>query len=364
MVFSPTNIRSGLVREYDIVKRNVNLPWIIGFTTLAVCILYACYLPFRKLAWYHHTPLHHYWPEEYRSSSEHLVVRLSNGEEYSLDDLMKKNNLDVEIDSVSISRENFVAQCDGCIAEPLRLKDRIMDWTPDWSKKKSAVIMSEVVQGVIIGLAAIHFCILPLLLTRMRVSAASMLIRVVRIAFTLTLVRSLVYLTTSLPGPANHCQPKIVAGGGGKDVLPDAGSPAASIFAFVFEESCGDLVFSGHTSNLMAILVCLFYYANQMYGPDRKLIAHAVCLICSLLVATNLFLMICARNHYTVDILCSILIVVPWAVCDILLIPDWKIEDAGKCELESDQESCSSEDSGSIKANEESSEEAPKLQNP
>jgi len=363
MVFSPTNIRSGLVREYDIVKRNVKLPWIIGFPITCACVLYACYLPFRKLAWYHHTPLHHYWPKEYRTSPQDVVARLSNGDEVPLKDLMERNHLGVDINSVSISREKFVEQCDGCIAEPLRLKDAIMDWTPDWSRKNSALIMSEVLQGVIIGLAVIHFCILPLLLTRMRVSAVSMVIRVVRIAFTLTLVRSLVYLTTSLPGPANHCQPKMVAGGGGKDVLPDAGSPAASIFAFVFEESCGDLVFSGHTSNMMSILVCLFYYANKMYGPGRKLITYAVCLTGSLLVATNLFLMICARNHYTVDILCSILIVVPWAVCDILLIPDWKIEDTDKCELKSDHEPRSSEDSGYISANEESR-EAPKLQNP
>jgi len=317
---------TGIRREYTILKRNKLLLRLLFFTLFVLCTLYFTYLPLRKLAWHFHRPLNYYWPEEYRSSSSQVNVKLNNGAQLSLETLLQNNGISSSISHVTIRKNDFVSQCDGCISEPLRLEDVLLDAMPDWSDETFVVQLTELVHGLILVFAVLNLLCLPLLQSIARVSIVSMVTRTLRIIFILHPIRALVYLSTRLPGPPNHCQPKIVAGAGGKDRLPRAGnSDIASIFALEFEESCGDLIFSGHTINIVVILVCLYYYVNRMYGPERKIAARCVLMIVTLLVLANLFLILCAKNHYTVDILCSILITVPCAICDILLISDFPL---------------------------------------
>jgi len=319
---------TGIRREYSILKRNKLLLPQLFFALFVVGTFYFTYLPLRKLAWHFHRPLSYYWAEEYRSNSSQVNVKLNNGAQLSLETLLQNNGISSNISTVSIRKNDFVSQCDGCISEPLRLEDVLLDAMPNWSDETFVVQLTEIVHALILAFAVLNLLCLPLLQSIARVSVVSMVTRCLRIIFVLHPIRALVYLSTRIPGPANHCQPKIVADGGGKDRLPRFGnSDIASIFALEFEESCGDLIFSGHTINIVAILVCLYYYVNVMYG-ERKIAARCVLMIVTLLVLANLFLILCAKNHYTVDILCSILITAPCAICDILLISDFPLGEA------------------------------------
>jgi len=181
----PQRVKAGLSRECDVVRRNVSLPRAIFFTVLVGFVVYFTHLPMRKLAWYYHKPLNHYWPTEYRTNAKNLAVEMPTGEKLSLDDFLKNHGVKSNIAAVSISKDDFVSQCDGCISEPLRLADVMLDITPDWSQEKSVVILSDVVQGILMLFALITMGVLPLMQKVARVSVVSMVTRVLRIALSL-----------------------------------------------------------------------------------------------------------------------------------------------------------------------------------
>ena len=63
---------------------------------------------------------------------------------------------------------------------------------------------------------------------------------------------------------------------------------------------CGDYMFSGHTSGMT--LLCLFIC---QYLPERFKFFKLIIIICN---GTGVFFIICAREHYSVDILIALVI--------------------------------------------------------
>eukprot|EP00461_Guttulinopsis_vulgaris_P003047 UN03048 len=98
-------------------------------------------------------------------------------------------------------------------------------------------------------------------------------------------LRTVCFLVTGLPGPNYHCRPFSQFYNPPKDLAELLGRSDAFF-------SCGDLVFSSHTT---FILLCALLYTK--YGQSTRGKFAFWCLVgvfCSLVIA--------ARKHYTLDI--------------------------------------------------------------
>jgi len=69
---------------------------------------------------------------------------------------------------------------------------------------------------------------------------------------------------------------------------------------------CGDLLFSGHTIFMGSLWVCCLCHLRQY---------RVLCLFVSVLCLTNLVLFVVLRNHYTVDVLLAMYVVVTVFMC-------------------------------------------------
>jgi hypothetical protein len=108
------------------------------------------------------------------------------------------------------------------------------------------------------------------------------------------------FLLTALPGPNYHCRP-----------FSPYYNPPTELSELFFRSdaffSCGDLVFSSHTTFM---LLCVLTYTK--YGRVRwlKQVFWAVVIFFGLLVAS-------ARKHYTLDIVMAFYVVpLVWVVFD------------------------------------------------
>ena len=112
------------------------------------------------------------------------------------------------------------------------------------------------------------------------------------------ILRCLSFLSTSLPGPAVHCQP-MSDGYNPPDNLYDISNPLLTV-----TNGCGDLVFSSHIS----MTLCLIGSA-YVYGPllvPKKFFRSVFYLILLPGVILEAILIIAARKHYTVDVIVAI----------------------------------------------------------
>jgi hypothetical protein len=136
------------------------------------------------------------------------------------------------------------------------------------------------------------------------------------------IMRSFSFLSTSLPGPAYHCRINSVNYNpptGIKDIL----------FTFDTMSGCGDLIFSGHTNIILIQIILIFYYGRSFIS--RKIMIVIYILMTSLTILI-LFLIIIARNHYTVDVLIALYITPLLFHFLLYQFPDYKIITEVECD--------------------------------
>jgi hypothetical protein len=174
-----------------------------------------------------------------------------------------------------------------------RLLDLGFEITPDWSHSKLALAMNEVVQTLLLSsllVTAMVVILCPWLKTRPNVVNVAM-----RFLFAVTtghMFRPLFYLSTSLPGPGQHCM--------GEEEIENHPWTAKEIFFGVNPTSnCGDLIFSGHVLMAVTVLMTQHRYWGEMSGPGAQKVVLGVG---TLLIAGQAFTAISTRSHYTVDI--------------------------------------------------------------
>lgn len=110
--------------------------------------------------------------------------------------------------------------------------------------------------------------------------------------------RGWTFLATSLPGPSPHCNPML-------DVEYWTRKPKSIVECFswvnVLEPNCGDLMFSGHIFTLITVV----HYTNKF---SRSLLewhprTHRIAVgILYTMVLFECYMILRARNHYTVDV--------------------------------------------------------------
>lgn len=185
---------------------------------------------------------------------------------------------------------------------------------PDWSNNVFVKVLNEVT-AVCSQISVILFImVIPFVkrASQRDIFAINILTRYVFCYATVHFLKSIVYLSTSLPGPASHCvdpqmleknQPKTIY-----DILTSAD----------FSVNCGDLLYSGHMSGYITGCCVLIYYLNKLlvketknnrswccyYTPWPVIGLTVVCIIGMLIQA---MCMIGTRQHYTVDTVMGII---------------------------------------------------------
>jgi hypothetical protein len=174
-----------------------------------------------------------------------------------------------------------------------RLLDLGFELTPDWSHSKFALLMNEmnltlILSSLLVTTAVVTLC--PWLKTRPNVLNVAM--RFFFSVSTVHMCRPLFYLSTSLPGPGQHCM--------GEEEIENHPWTVKEIFFGVNPATnCGDLIFSGHIAMAVTVLLTQHRYWGEMSGPGAQKVVLGVG---TLLIMAQAFIAICTRSHYTVDI--------------------------------------------------------------
>jgi len=110
------------------------------------------------------------------------------------------------------------------------------------------------------------------------------------------ILRSLSFLSTSLPGSSHHCRI------GSTEYNPPTN--LKEIFLrFDTMSGCGDLIFSGHTNIIVIQIILIFYYGNKFLSSKIMFIVYFIMTSLLIIIIT---LILIARNHYTVDVLIAL----------------------------------------------------------
>jgi len=119
-------------------------------------------------------------------------------------------------------------------------------------------------------------------------------------------LRAASFMFTILPGPADHCQDANNKNFNQPDSAVDV------LFKMDASYGCGDLVFSSHTIFTLTVCLLITYYL-----PVKPLVFGAW-----FIQAVLVFLILCSRKHYTVDIVVALYTVpMVWALLQ------WKLKD-------------------------------------
>ena len=130
---------------------------------------------------------------------------------------------------------------------------------------------------------------------------ASLVLRILLVWTLATPLRCASFLSTSLPGPAPHCQP------GSTEY-----DPPPSIYHILFKpwgekqlfRNCGDLMFSGHVTLSMIFVLCFNRYLPM--GIDQRISRVLVYGLFWPLLMLQCVLIIGARKHYSVDVVVAL----------------------------------------------------------
>jgi hypothetical protein len=110
------------------------------------------------------------------------------------------------------------------------------------------------------------------------------------------LMRATLFLPTSLPGPADHCQTssdKFIEVKKVSDIFWDGGA-LDSVFY-----NCGDLIFSGHIFHTTIGVLLVHHFFYQITGKRWMLWMI-------ILIPIHTLIIISSRQHYTVDLITGI----------------------------------------------------------
>jgi hypothetical protein len=123
-----------------------------------------------------------------------------------------------------------------------------------------------------------------------------------------TILRFFTYMSTTLPGSANHCldsnpnvehdRPKTIG-----DILFTLKGHSASTGS-IGSYNCGDLTFSGHQLTTMTTALCCIRYAGLSYPTNTKM-KLLFSIFVWFLVCVQGCTIIMARYHYTMDVTIS-----------------------------------------------------------
>jgi len=122
---------------------------------------------------------------------------------------------------------------------------------------------------------------------------ASLWIRTLFVMAMGIILRCITFLSTSLPGPAPHCQPNSLEY-----------KPPLTVNEIVYRidplKGCGDLIFSSHTMLALCFVLSLHYYLKHFVSPLKYyLIMYGIYWPSMIILG---FFIIAARKHYTVDV--------------------------------------------------------------
>lgn len=182
-------------------------------------------------------------------------------------------------------------------SQDTRLKDLGFDLIPElpdnYKYISEVIIMTNLVIGVLIVFS-------PLIFNPMKNSYSLILIgkRLITILGIGHVIRILMYISTSLPSPANHCQP-----GSDNYHPPDNIIEIFTRFSTYKDLNCGDLIFSGHMFQSISFTILTCLYSNRMFN---LFYSNLLSYLQILLTISQAYFIIAARNHYSIDIVVAI----------------------------------------------------------
>lgn len=319
------------LQELRLLKDELGISRILSF----VLFIYVALVPMRRIAHYNHTTLDTYWPNEYVAPATHTMLTFTNATSQRRESLRLDHYIAIvaprlKLGRATIQKDDVLRACVGCIKAPLRLRDFGHQLVPDLLLTHDPSISEYVV------LATVMFAVCSIfvpLLTETGVNLASMMYRALRVVVLMHSLRPFFYLATSMPGTPMHCQPSVVHGGGGKGTDgPHIGPRGDSFYDFLSMlfvpggKSCGDLLFSGHM--IASGLVVLFapYFAARLLNLRGEncgwLIVAGLVVIALTLFIAQAYLIIAVRNHYTMDVVTTVTLCVPFMLVDVYTNPD------------------------------------------
>ena len=207
----------------------------------------------------------------------------------------------------------YVDQKNESLVRIKRLEDIGFQILPDWSNSSLAKNLNDVI-AVLSLISVILFSILTLLskrATKRKVFSINIIVRFAMCYVTAHFIRTCVYLTTSLPGPAVHCIDAEMEQSNKPKSLWDI------FFSMKFDRNCGDLLYSGHMAGYITGFCTVVYYIEKIFHNDKKFAKWqlfqlstptlVVTIIYTLDMISQMVLAIGTRQHYTVDVLLAIL---------------------------------------------------------
>jgi PAP2 superfamily C-terminal len=149
----------------------------------------------------------------------------------------------------------------------------------------STLLLSNVLM-YIVAAAAVLFLLVPVFV-KLNYSAVNFIWRTFFVIAISIILRCLSFSVTLLPSPHSHCS---------KARAKPPRSISDIFFRFDSDESCGDLIFSGHTLHTLSIVIGMIDYSKST--------------LIALLLLPVVFLMgiaiIAQRSHYTVDVVIAL----------------------------------------------------------
>ena len=116
------------------------------------------------------------------------------------------------------------------------------------------------------------------------------------------MVRIVMYLSTTLPGPASHCQP-----GSPEFHPPTTLWDVFFRFSTYNDLNCGDLIFSGHIFQNISFSILTRLYARRLYHP---ILANVLIVAQMVNTALQVVFVLAARNHYSIDLVVGIYVTI------------------------------------------------------
>ena len=210
---------------------------------------------------------------------------------------------------------HYVRREDESLVKIQRLEDIGHKLLPDWSENEFITVLNEFVQAVAFITAFTFLLIMMFCKKRFSkgVAVVNIFVRVSYCFSTLHFIRSISYLSTSLPGPAIHCvTPQVEEENKPQDIM-DIFFPGNTF------RNCGDLIYSGHMSSIVTIFCTIIYYSNKIVAEDdqdrkkwcifcRPLSIIVIIILSIIIVLLQAVMTIGSRQHYTVDAVLGVII--------------------------------------------------------
>lgn len=185
-------------------------------------------------------------------------------------------------------------------------------------ENESIEIYTEII-FIFCAISTVFFIVLPSFMHNSKqITSTLIVVRMCKVSGFSIILRTISFLSTSLPSPSHHCRP------GSTDYA--APSDAEEIAGRMDPVSgCGDLIFSGHTSNTLIMTLTVSYYAYYLLPRWWKWITFGICVPFVIIMGTFIII---AQNHYTVDVVVALYTVPLLYFFLVKVLPD-SISDAG-----------------------------------